>query len=301
MMAFSRIGLGTVQFGMDYGISNRAGRPGEAEMAAILSRAVAAGVGYLDTAPGYGEAETVVGGLLPAGHGLRVVTKTPSMPDREIDSRHRQQWLDALGRSLQRLRIERAYGLLVHNVADLNKPGWQHLVAALQEAKARGLVEHVGVSVYNDQQLALAERRFQPEIVQLPFNVLDRRPISSGTLARLKARGAEIHARSLFLQGLLLMMPSLLPDFFRPLLPVLSDLRDEWARHGVSPLAACLAFVLRQRAIDAAIVGVNRHSEFDEIAAALAEAKTIAGGAGSALPEIDPVFLDPSRWPALVH
>lgn len=301
MTALSRIGLGTVQFGMDYGISNQAGRPNETEVAAILARAVTAGVGYLDTAPGYDEAETMVGRLVPAGHGLRVVTKTPSVSDRQIESRHRQQWLDALGRSLERLRIDRAYGLLVHHAADLDKPGWQHLVDALQEAKTRGLVEHIGVSIYDERQLALAQSRFRPEIVQLPFNALDRRPIMSGTLARLKARGTEVHARSLFLQGLLLMTPSGLPEFFRPLRPALADLRDEWARCGLSPVAACLAFVMRQSAIDAAIIGVNRRVEFDEIAAALAEAEKIAWPADGMLPEIDPVYLDPSRWPALTH
>jgi aryl-alcohol dehydrogenase-like predicted oxidoreductase len=298
MTTLVRIGLGTVQFGMDYGISNRAGRPNEAEVAAILARAVASSVGYLDTAPAYGEAETLVGRLLPAGHGLRVVTKVPSMPDQQIESRHRQQWLDAIERSLRRLRIDRAYGVLVHHAADLDKPGWQHLIDALHEAKARGLVDRIGVSIYNEQQLALAESRFCPEIVQLPFNALDRRPMISGTFAHLKARGAEIHARSLFLQGLLLMTPCGLPEFFKPLLPILTNLRNEWALRGLSPIAACLAFAMRQPAIDAAIVGVNRRTEFDEIAAALAEAERITETSDGMLPEIDPIFLEPSRWPA---
>lgn len=301
MTTLARIGLGTVQFGMDYGISNRDGRPDEAEVAAILARATAAGVGYLDTAPGYGDAEALVGRLLPRGHGLRVVTKTPAVSDEQVDVRHRRQWLDALQRSLERLRIERAHGLLVHRMADLGKPGWQHLVEALQEARARGLADHIGVSVYDDQQLALAESRFRPEIVQLPFNALDRRPVTSGTLERLKARGAEVHARSLFLQGLLLMTPSGLPEFFRPLQPVLAELQNGWAGRGLSPVAACLSFVLRQPAIDAAIVGVNRCAEFDEIAAAVGFAERIAEPAGGTLPTIDPIYLDPSRWPALAH
>jgi aryl-alcohol dehydrogenase-like predicted oxidoreductase len=298
MTTLARIGLGTAQFGMDYGISNRAGQPNEAEVAAILARAVARGVGYLDTAPVYGEAEALVGRLLPAGHGLRVVTKVPSVPDRQIESRHGQQWLDAIERSLRQLRIDRAYAVLVHHTTDLDKPGWQHLVDALHEAKSGGLVDRIGVSIYNEQQLALAESRFRPEIVQLPFNALDRRPMISGTLAHLKARGAEIHARSLFLQGLLLMAPCSLPGFFQPLLPILAHLRNEWALRGLSPIAACLAFVIRQPAIDAAIIGVNRCTEFDEIAAALLEAETIAETSDGMLPDIDPIYLEPSRWPA---
>ncbi len=142
-------------------------------------------------------------------------------------------------------KVSAAYGLLVHQTGDLDKPGWQYLVEALQEAQTRGLVSRIGVSVYDEAQLKLVESRFRPELVQLPLNALDRRLIASGALARLKARGVEVHARSVFLQGLLLTPPSELPDFFRPLRQRLADLRGGWARRGLSPLAACLAFVLR--------------------------------------------------------
>jgi aryl-alcohol dehydrogenase-like predicted oxidoreductase len=298
MTAFARIGLGTVQFSMNYGISNRAGQPSKDEVAAILVRAVALGVGYLDTAPAYGDAETMLGRLLPEGHGLRIVTKTPLVPDERIEARHGRQWLESFERSLGRLRIDSVYGLLVHQAADLGKPGWQHLVEALHVLKTRGLVGRVGVSVYDEQQLALAESRFRLELVQLPFNALDRRPIASGLLARLKARGTEVHARSVFLQGLLLMAPSELPEFFQPMRSALTGLHEEWARRGLSPVAACLAFALRQTEIDAAIVGVNRPAEFAEIEAAVAAAGEIDAELG-AVPEVAPIYLDPSRWPAL--
>ncbi len=296
MTALARVGLGTVQFGMNYGVSNRAGRPGKDEMAAILARAVALGVRYLDTAPAYGDAEILLGNLLPAGHGLRVVTKTPPVPDDIIERRHGVQWLDSFERSLERLRIESAYGLLVHQAADLGKPGWQHLVEALHALKTRGLVGRIGVSVYDDRQLALADSRFRLEIVQLPLNALDRRPVASGMLARLKAQDIEVHARSVFLQGLLLMAPSELPAFFQPVRPTLQTLRDEWASHGLSPVAACLAFVLRQSEIDAAIVGVNRLAEIAEIEAAVSAVGEVDT---ESTPDVAPIYLDPSRWPAL--
>jgi aryl-alcohol dehydrogenase-like predicted oxidoreductase len=297
MTALARIGLGTVQFGMNYGVSNRAGRPSESEVAAILARAVARGVGYLDTAPAYGDAEALLGRLLPEGHGLRIVTKTPPVPDDVIERRHRLQWLQSFERSLDRLRVDSLYGLLVHHAADLGKPGWEHLVEALQELKSRGMVGRIGVSVYDEPQLDLAESRFRVEIVQLPLNALDRRPIESGLLARLKAQGSEIHARSVFLQGLLLMPPSDLPEFFAPVRPALARLHDEWTQRGLSPLAACLAFVLRQPEIGAAVVGVNSLAEFDEIADAVGGLSEFSDDFGQ-LSEIAPQYLDPSRWPA---
>jgi aryl-alcohol dehydrogenase-like predicted oxidoreductase len=146
--------------------------------------------------------------------------------------------------------------------------------------------------------LALAESRFRIGLVQLPLNALDRRPLTSGLLERLKSYGTEIHARSVFLQGLLLMPPSDLPEFFQPVRPELTRLRKAWARQGLSPVAACLAFVLRRTEVDAAIVGVNRLTEFAEIEAAALAAGDIDPELGAAL-EVAPIYLDPSRWPAL--
>ena len=300
MTDLSRVGLGTVQFGMHYGVSNRVGQPDEREVAAILERAVARGVRYLDTASAYGDAEILLGRHLPSGHNLRIVTKMPPVRDEHIGARHKQQWLDALALSLERLKVSAVYGLLVHQADDLDKPGWQYLAEALQEAQASGLVSHIGVSIYDENQLRLADSRFRSDLIQLPLNALDLRLIASGALARLKARGVEVHARSVFLQGVLLAPPSDLPDFFQPLRQRLVEMHGGWSRRGLSPLAACLAFVLRQTNVDAAIVGVNSLTEFDEIAAAIAEVDN-AEVDYDAMPPVDPIYLDPSRWPALAH
>src|SRR5262245_52838320 len=128
MKALSRIGLGTAQFGSNYGISNTQGRPDEPEVAGIVAHAVQFGIGYLDTAIGYGDTERLLGRHLPPGHELRIVTKTPSVLEESVEARHRATLLDQIEASLERLRIDRVYGLLVHRAPDLLKPGWQHLV-----------------------------------------------------------------------------------------------------------------------------------------------------------------------------
>jgi aryl-alcohol dehydrogenase-like predicted oxidoreductase len=304
MTALARLGLGTVQFGLDYGVSNRGGRPSERETAAILARAAAAGVGFIDTAPAYGEAEALIGRHLPAGHGLRIITKTPALTDDAIDARHGRQVLDGLAASLDRLKVNSVHAFLVHQSSDLAKTGWQHLVDAMLEARSRGWTSRIGASVYDADQLALVESRFQPQLVQLPLNVLDRRPIAAGTLARLKAAGVEIHVRSVFLQGLLLMEPDALPEFFAPLRPTIVRLRETWQRRRLSALGGCLAFALRQPQIDAVIVGVNRMTEFAQIEAqieAIVSSLTDDDADIALNPPIDAAFLDPSRWPDFVH
>lgn len=296
MTNLSRIGLGTVQFAMDYGVANRDGRPSEREVAAILARAIESGVGYIDTAASYTNAETLVGRYLPSGHSLRIVTKLPPIADDVINPNHLSAMLLALAGSLERLRSTQVYGVLIHRVGDLAKQGWQHLVDALHEMRIRGWTRRIGVSVYDASDLALVESRFTPDIVQLPFNALDRRLATSGWLHRLKAAGVEVHARSLFLQGLLLMEPAALPDFFAPAREALAALRARWIAERLTPLAGCLRCGLNNADIDMTIVGVNRLHEFNEIEAAFAQLNEDRDES-TVPPTVDPVFLDPRQWP----
>jgi aryl-alcohol dehydrogenase-like predicted oxidoreductase len=297
----SRLGLGTVQFGMHYGVSNRHGQPDEGEVAAILGRAEEAGIEYLDTAFAYPNSEILIGRHLPPRRRLKIVTKTTPIGSAAIERADKARILDALELSMERLRVDRLYGLLVHRAADLGKPGWENLVDALAEARSRGWVSRVGASVYNNDDLELVESRFAPDIIQGPFNVLDTRLISSKCFSRLKAAGTEMHARSVFLQGLLLMPPCSLPDFFEPVKPLLASLRARWAEQGASPLVACVQFVLRHPDIDAVIVGVNSRSEFDEILSASASDPISTRATAGFLPSIDHRYLDPSLWPAFEH
>lgn len=296
MNVLPRIGLGTAQFGADYGVSNREGRPSEAEVAAILARAVEIGIGYLDTAASYADAETLVGRHLPSRHRLRIVTKVPRAEDDVITAQYADKVLAAIAGSLDRLQCLRVHGVLVHHARDLAKPGWEYLIEALREAHARGWTSAVGVSVYDAKDLAVVESRFIPDIVQLPFNALDRRLALSGWLARLHESGTEIHARSLFLQGLLLMEPTALPNFFAPMEKTLAKLHAQWATKKLTPLAGCLGCVLHNPNIDAAMVGINRLHELDEIAAVISE----LGEMDVFQPPmvVDPLYLDPRRWPA---
>jgi aryl-alcohol dehydrogenase-like predicted oxidoreductase len=296
MTSLARIGLGSVQFGTDYGISNRDGRPSETEVAAILARAVATGIGYLDTAAGYGDAETLIGRHLPRDHRLKIVTKLPALTDDVVEPRHVGVVLEALHKSLERLRCAQVYGILLHNARDLAKPGWQHLLDALRQAQSRGWTSRIGVSVYDASDLALVESRFKPDIVQLPLNALDRRLTVSGWLDRLKASGIELHARALFLQGLLLMEPDTLSDFFLPARGAIAALHSRWDVAKLTPVAGCLHYVLRNAAIDAAIVGVNSVHELAQIETAVSEL-AVESDDGSAI-EVDPVYLDPRRWPS---
>jgi aryl-alcohol dehydrogenase-like predicted oxidoreductase len=295
----SRLGLGTVQFGLDYGVSNRTGRPSEGEVAAILARSAEAGIGYLDTAPAYGEAEVLIGRHLPWRHDLRIITKLSPVCEATIEARHGAIFLETLARSLEHLRVDRVHGILVHHAGDLAKPGAERIVDILMQARARGWADRIGVSIYDAEQLTLAESRFQPQLVQLPLNVLDRRLIQSGMLSRLKARGVEVHARSVFLQGALLMNPNELPQFLAPVREHIASMQRQWGEAGLTAIGGCLVFALRRPEIDAVIVGVNRLGEFNDIVAAMEESRDVCLHEPAV--SIDPLYLDPSRWPTFAN
>lgn len=264
-----KLGLGTVQFGVDYGISNSAGQTPAPEVARILALAQQKGVRLLDTALLYGASEEALGRALPAGHGFQVVTKTLRFDAGAITAARVALMERGFLNSLDQLRAPSLYGLLIHNADDLLLENGHLLLEKLLELKQRGLVRKVGVSVYSARQIDRVLELFAPDIVQLPVNVLDQRLLQDGRLDALKQAGVEVHARSVFLQGLLLMEPDALPPYFDPIRGHLARYREMLRARGITPLAAALGFVAGLEQVDYLICGVNDHLQLEEICSAL--------------------------------
>lgn len=291
-----KVGLGTAQFGMPYGITNTAGRV-ETELARkILHRAADSGVGTIDTAAAYGESESVLGSLLWSGHPFRIISKLPPLP--LLDTSHDvvKHINLAAEQSLRSLRQKKLYGFLLHRPADLYERHGQSVLACLESLKKKGLVEKTGVSVYSAPEIDLVLEQCVPDIVQLPVNALDQRLINSGHIARLAAMGVEIHARSIFLQGMLLADPDSLPNYFTPHLPALRHFQKVALTAGTTPLGLALNFVSSLPSIDTAIVGVTTLAELDEITtAARNPAADNPDWAGCRCD--DENLVNPSLWP----
>src|SRR3569623_2016970 len=223
-----KLGLGTVQLGQAYGAANTNGQVSREDAAAILARAASAGVTVLDTAANYGAAENVLAALDTAP--FRIVTKTIGAKD-GVGA--------VIARARQSAEALKADTLLVHAAADLKDAA---LWPALQQLKAEGVFPRIGISAYvGDDPLALAQA-FTPDVMQLPFSVLDQRLLKSGVLDRLQRLGVEIHARSVFLQGLLFL--DTLPEKLRHAALELSITKAAIAASDATPLAAALGFVL---------------------------------------------------------
>lgn len=250
--------LGTVQFGLPYGITNQAGQVSEKEVRRILHLAAKSGIDFLDTAQSYGSAEYVVGNCWPPDVPRRLISKLSTDSPSEV-------WEESFYTSLKRLKTNKLDSFLLHNSSDLLGPNSELLLNWLDGLRTRGLVDRIGVSIYEASDLeGLPLNRLQ--LVQLPLSIYDQRLIRDGTVERLKDLGIAVHARSVFLQGLLLQSPSLWPSHLSP------TFRDHHARwleslyqHGSSPLAASLGFVRDLKGIEAALVGVLSSQELDQI------------------------------------
>lgn len=259
--SISRISLGTVQFGLPYGIANRDGQVTRPVAKSMLQLAVANGIDMLDTAIAYGESETCLGEV--GGQNFNLVTKLPQLPDCLDDI---GGWVqDQVAGSMARLKVDNLYGLLLHRPEQLLSANGKALYDALQQLKELGLVKKVGVTIYAPSELDVLATRYRFDLVQAPFNLVDRRMSTSGWLRRLKDNGVEIHTRSAFLQGLLLMRLADIPKKFIPW----SELWNKWQawllHHNVTAVDACLAFPLSIPEIDRVVVGADSVSQLEQI------------------------------------
>jgi len=286
-----KLALGTVQFGLDYGVANEAGQVSLAEAQGVLSLASASGINLLDTAIAYGSSEAVLGKV--GVDRFRVVTKLPSLPS--AGENDIAPWVrDQVEASLARLGQKQIYGLLLHRPNDLLGAQSKLLIEALIALKEAGVVQKIGISIYSPDELDAIRKKVQIDLVQAPVNVIDRRMETSGWLDRLKDDGVEVHARSVFLQGLLLMERGKIPQKFSRWSMLWDAWHEKLQNSGASPLAACLAYPLSLRQIDHVIVGVDAATQLAEIIQA--SNKTEADLDTSFMTSTDTNLISPSNW-----
>lgn len=260
-----KIGIGTAQFGLDYGISNTEGKTSIEEAKKILELAATEGVKVIDTAPAYGDSEEVLGKILSSNHNFDIVTKTPHFSN-EIITNEDVNLLEAtFNQSLIKLKQLSIYGLLAHNVNDLLKPNGQLLMNKMLDFKNSNKVKKIGVSVYTSEQIDAMLNKYSIDLIQLPINVFDQRLIESGHLVKLKKQGIEIHARSIFLQGLLLMEIEAIPPSLKFIENHLSKYYEFIEKNKINKIQAAIDFIKQIKEIDLGIFGLNNRQHLQEL------------------------------------
>ncbi len=274
---------------MDYGVANVRGKVPKAEVSEIVRMAQSSGMNTLDTAASYGDSELRLGEVGVVD--WRIVSKIPPLPNgAEADTWVRR----TVERSLLNLRVSALDGLLLHRHSDLGGKYGERLYRTMLSIKKEGLVKKIGVSVYGPGDLDSSCGRFALDLVQAPLNLIDRRLVTSGWLSRLKREGIEVHVRSPFLQGLLLMRSEDRPRKFRPW-SGLWKRWDDWQRQhsALSSVSACLAYPLAFEEVDRVVIGVDSVTQLEHITAA---ERTLTH---DSIPDIscdDEQLVNPANW-----
>lgn len=253
----AKLVLGTAQLGMKYGRFNKQGRPRISIARKIISVASTLGIDFIDTAANYGESESIIGKTLPKTSKFKIITKIPQLS--QIDSARdiSFKFNEYLERSLTRLQCKKIHGLLIHHAQDLIGPNKYAVWNCMKSARDRGVVEYIGVSVYDPQEVDAIMSEYDPDIIQLPLNIFDQRFVEDGIAVSLKQAGVSVHARSVYLQGLLLADPSSLSKEFLCVKSLLTQLRDQAVAEGVTMSQLATQFVLSCEGVDKVVVGVE--------------------------------------------
>jgi aryl-alcohol dehydrogenase-like predicted oxidoreductase len=251
-----KIGIGTAQFGLDYGVTNAQGQIPMQEAHTIISAGLERGFTCIDTSPAYGNAEAVLGNYQQLGQ-FDVITKTISIDEPDWNDDSVDAVIVAFLRSLDTMKIAQCYGLLIHNPKDLQKKNARRLTDRLQSLKDQKKVEKIGVSVYDEEHIDQAKSLFDFDLIQLPLNIFNQDLAVSGSLRTLKRDQVEIHARSVFLQGIALSSADNLPDNLAELKVPLAELTTCAEVQNTSCSELCLAYIKQTGMVDVAILGVH--------------------------------------------
>ena len=191
--------IGTAQFGMDYGIANLSGRPKQDDIDKIMQYATKNNIRYFDTAQSYGKSETVIGeaiSKLSKINKIRIISKlSPDLQENSPES-----IVDSVKSSINKLNIKSLYALLAHRVEAIKS---ETFLAAIRILKKDGLVIKTGVSVYTPEDALRVIKNNEVDILQIPFNILDKRWLVRGIIEEAKENNIQVFFRSIFLQGLI--------------------------------------------------------------------------------------------------
>ena len=248
----SKLALGTVQFGTNYGINNSVGIPNDKEITSILDYAYKNGINTLDTAIAYGKSEERLGKLMK--NNFQIISKFSGIYNfKDLENE--------LLKSLSNLRMDNIYGFIFHNAYDLieNPKMWSYL----ERLKSLKKIKKIGFSIYNEKELnEILNIGFIPDLVQLPYSILDRRFEKS--LIKLKQLGVEIHVRSVFLQGLYFREINSIPKKLNYLKPFLEKLHEICKINNISMSSLALNFIKQNKNIDKLVIGLDSVSQLKE-------------------------------------
>ena len=231
----SKLSLGTVQFGLDYGVSNENGKPTQENVNKIISFIKDNGINCFDTAQGYGNSEKVLGISLEKYQDNMVISKVTS-------NNLRNNFISSIKKSLENLQEEKLFAVLLHDSEILFN--WTQTDSEIvTNAISNNLIKYFGVSIYTDEEFQQAIENPIIQIIQIPFNLLDQRAITKEWFKKAKENNKLLFIRSVYLQGLILMDINKVPKHLDKAKPYLLKLENIAKQLNISKNSLALSFV----------------------------------------------------------
>ena len=245
----SKIVLGTVQFGLDYGVNNKNGQITREEVYRILKFCKNSGIRYIDTAAAYGTSEVVLGDLLSShfkAGDFEITTKFKYEDNKDL--------YHLTNQSLHRLNKPFVESQLFHSFADYQR------YSQFPKPEA---VHKWGVSVYTNTEISTAIEDPEIKIIQCPFNLLDNESRRGDLLRKAKSKGIEIQVRSIFLQGLFFMETDNLVKGLLPFKPFLERINNICLANGLTVHELAIGYCASKNYIDKLLIGVDSLNQLE--------------------------------------
>lgn len=261
----SKIGIGSAQFGLNYGV-NSSKKINTSDIKKIFNYLYKNNKKcYIDTSPVYGNAESLIGKNLKKKNQFKIITKTISSNGNKIDKQFIKKLDYNFLLSLKRLKQKKIYSIMVHDVNDLFKRNSNLLYDYLLILKKKKLVKKIGVSIYDKKDINKILLKYKFDIIQLPCNIFDQRLIYDGTLDKLKKKNIELHARSIFLQGMLFKKINEIPKNFISLKKKLNLFHSRVNYSKITAQEAAISFVSNLKKFKTLIIGFDDFEQFKNI------------------------------------
>ena len=247
--------IGTAQFGVKYGLNKR--KIKSTEIIKIKNIIKKNKIKYFDTSIYYRNSESIIGKL---NVKKKIITKItlPKQNKKNIKTWYK----NTLNKSLKKLKVQKLYGLLIHDTSNILQKD-KELLNLVLDSKKNNIVSKIGISVYETKEVEKVLKFWTPDIIQFPVNIFNQNFIKKNFLQKLKKLGIETHARSCFLQGLLLKKNL---NTHRKKNKKIFKNYLEWSKvNKISQLTACLHFVKQINYIDSLIVGFDDSFQLNEI------------------------------------
>jgi len=260
-MIENKLVLGTAQLGLNYGVTNKTGKPTQSEALEIMKYAVENGINYFDTAYNYGNSEIIIGKFLNFHkknknnkNKINIITKMPSLKNNKLSEKDIN---NHFFKSLHRLGQESIYCYMVHDFNDIVN-NCNVINKIFLKFKDEGLIKKIGVSIYDKSQIKFLLKNFNFDLIQIPINIFDQRLLKDDILLDLKKRDIEIYTRSVFLQGLIFLNKNNLPSKFKSIKKQLEKLNDISLKFNISKEEIALVFISAINEIDKIVIGVEK-------------------------------------------